>query len=62
LTICEALAASGLRSIRYIKEIKNIKKIVANDLDPNAVEMMRKNFGVNNVDQNVVEAHQGDAA
>lgn len=30
--ILEALAASGLRSIRYAKEIRGIKEIIANDL------------------------------
>lgn len=38
--ILEALAATGLRSVRYLKEISNINKLHANDLDPKAVELM----------------------
>ena len=34
LKVCEALAATGLRSIRYLKEIDSIHKLVANDIDP----------------------------
>lgn len=33
LKICEAFSASGLRSIRYIKELSGISKIIANDID-----------------------------
>jgi len=49
--ILEALAATGLRSVRYMKEIDNIKQLVANDLDPKAVELMEKNFEFNDVDK-----------
>lgn len=37
LRILEALAASGLRSIRYSKEVAGIKEIIVNDIDPAAV-------------------------
>jgi tRNA (guanine26-N2/guanine27-N2)-dimethyltransferase len=33
LTILDAFAASGLRSIRYWKEIPNVKHVTINDLD-----------------------------
>ena len=36
----EALAATGLRSVRYLKEIPGIKKLVTNDWDPKAVELI----------------------
>lgn len=39
----EALSATGLRSIRYAKEIENVDKIIANDWDPEAVEVIRRN-------------------
>mgnify|MGYP001233431140 CR=1 FL=1 len=48
--VLEALAATGLRSVRYMKEIDNIKKIHSNDLDPKAVELMKKNFEFNDID------------
>ena len=47
----EALAATGLRSVRYLKEIPRINKLVANDIDPTAVELMQKNFDFNDIDK-----------
>lgn len=40
LSVIEALAATGLRSVRYIKEIPSICKLVANDIDPTATSLM----------------------
>jgi tRNA G26 N,N-dimethylase Trm1 len=40
IKVLEALAATGLRSVRYLKEIENIDTLIANDLDPKAVELM----------------------
>lgn len=44
LEILEALAASGLRSIRYWKEVDNVKSITVNDLDATAVQHMKVLF------------------
>ncbi|CAG8673625.1 10119_t:CDS:10, partial [Dentiscutata heterogama] len=60
-TILEALAASGLRSIRYAKEIPNVKYIVANDLDLDAVNLINKNVEYNELSKDFVRANQGDA-
>lgn len=60
ITIIEGLAASGLRSCRYAKEIPLVKKVVANDLSPSAVEAINRNAKYNEV-EDIVEAHQGDA-
>ena len=43
MSIFEALAASGLRSLRYWKEVPGVRTIVINDLDPVAVDMAREN-------------------
>lgn len=48
--MCEALAATGLRSIRYLKEIEDIKYLVANDIDPTACELIKSNFDFNEID------------
>ena len=47
ISVFEALAATGLRSVRYSKEIPSIKKLVANDIDPAATDLMKKNFEFN---------------
>jgi tRNA (guanine26-N2/guanine27-N2)-dimethyltransferase len=46
-TILEALSATGLRSIRYAKEIPLVRYVIANDLSPAATEAMRRNIAFN---------------
>ncbi len=46
-SVLEALAATGLRSVRYQKEIEALTELVANDIDPTATELMLKNFEFN---------------
>ena len=66
ITILDALAATGLRSIRYLKEIPNMKHITINDLDQNAVQVALENCRLNNIsDEDIasrVSIHHGDAA
>ncbi|KAJ2726580.1 RNA methyltransferase tRNA(m5U54)methyltransferase [Coemansia sp. Benny D115] len=61
ITILEALAASGLRSVRYAKEIDGIDHILTNDLLPDAVESIRRNVHFNGLSQSLVRANLGDA-
>ncbi|KAG6452035.1 probable tRNA (guanine(26)-N(2))-dimethyltransferase [Manduca sexta] len=58
--ILEALAATGLRSIRYAKEIPNVTKVVANDMSEEAVETMKYNVERNMV-KDIIETSQEDA-
>lgn len=58
--ILEALSATGLRSIRYAKEVPGIDEVIANDLMAEAVEMIKKNVLVNEVG-NIVTPNQADA-
>ncbi|GAA5902388.1 tRNA (guanine26-N2)-dimethyltransferase [Sporobolomyces salmoneus] len=46
-TLLEALSATGLRAIRYAKEIPLLKHVVANDLSASAVEDIRRNIDYN---------------
>lgn len=43
----EALAATGLRSIRYAKEIPLLGSVIANDLSATAVQALRRNLALN---------------
>jgi len=64
LFVLEALGASGLRSIRYSKEIKDgcgIDKIICNDLEVHAVENIKKNIEHNKISKDTLVANQGDA-
>ena len=46
LRIVESMAASGISSIRMLKECEGIKKIFINDLNPAAVELIKKNLDI----------------
>jgi len=54
-TLLEALSATGLRSIRYAKEIPLVKYVIANDLSPAAVNVMKRNVVINGLSDEVVE-------
>lgn len=60
ITILEALSATGLRSIRYAKEVEGIGQIVANDISATAVDSIRQNVLHNGV-ENLVMPHHEDA-
>jgi len=57
LTILEALSASGLRSIRYAKEVPGVREIIANDLSDVAVSSIRANVAHNGVEHIVTTSH-----
>lgn len=60
IRVLEGLAASGLRSIRYAKEVGGINEIVANDISRRAIECMENNLKRNEV-QHIVKASHNDA-
>jgi len=47
VVILEALSATGLRSIRYAKEIHLVKYVIANDLSSSATAAMKRNVEIN---------------
>ena len=49
LIIMDSMAASGISSIRMLKECKNIKKIYINDINPEAVDLINKNLFLNKI-------------
>nr|CAD7444722.1 unnamed protein product [Timema bartmani] len=57
LNILEALSASGLRSIRYAKEVPGLNSIVANDISEAAVTSIRANIAHNDVNHLVTASH-----
>ena len=61
IKILEALAASGLRSVRFAKELRGIESVVANDWSRQAVESITRNVKHNGLDS-LVKPHNGDAA
>ncbi|KAJ3276776.1 tRNA methyltransferase 1 [Terramyces sp. JEL0728] len=60
ISVMEALSASGLRSVRYAKEIPRISKILTNDLSKDAVKAIERNAKHNKA-ENIIQANHGDA-
>ncbi|XP_076382618.1 tRNA (guanine(26)-N(2))-dimethyltransferase isoform X1 [Megalopta genalis] len=58
ITILEALSATGLRSIRYAKEVPGIKQIIANDISTKAVESIKRNIEHNGVSDLIKPSHE----
>ena len=52
--VCDALSASGLRAIRYAKEIPYVTQIIANDLSPTATASIALNIRHNKVIDKVI--------
>lgn len=59
-SILDALSATGLRALRYAKEIPQATRIVSNDLSPAAVEAIKLNIKYNEV-EDIVRPNVGDA-
>merc|ERR1719391_74643 len=59
--ILEALAASGLRSVRFAREIAGLKSVTANDLSTQAVESIKRNAEHNQVEDIIIPS-EGDAS
>ncbi|CAI8594215.1 unnamed protein product [Vicia faba] len=60
--VLEALSASGLRALRYAREVEGIGQVVALDNDPASVEACRRNIQFNgSVAISKVESHLADA-
>ncbi len=61
IKILDALAATGLRSVRYLKEISNVKSVTINDILPEATAAAQQNCIRNEVDMSKVQINTGDA-
>lgn len=61
IEIIEALSASGLRAIRYGKEIPNVKTVIANDFSASAVAAIKQNAKFSGA-HTVVTPNEGDAS
>ncbi|KAI1723873.1 n2,N2-dimethylguanosine tRNA methyltransferase domain-containing protein [Ditylenchus destructor] len=60
IRVLDALSASGLRALRFAKEVPGIDNIMANDFSETAVVAIKNNAKANNV-EHLVHASYGDA-
>jgi tRNA (guanine26-N2/guanine27-N2)-dimethyltransferase len=58
--ILDALSATGLRALRYAKEIPFVTSVVANDMNPNAIKDMGLNITHNDL-EGTIQPNLGDA-
>lgn len=60
LRILDALSASGLRALRFAKEVPNVGIVIANDFSSQAFEAIKGNIRLNNA-EGVVKPSFADA-
>lgn len=53
ISVCEPLAGCGIRSIRFAKEVEGIKKIIVNDINPEAAKLAQFNVDLNKLAKRV---------
>jgi len=53
LVVCEPLAGCGVRGIRFAKEVKGIQRVIVNDINPAAVDMIRYNVKLNRLSERI---------
>jgi tRNA (guanine26-N2/guanine27-N2)-dimethyltransferase len=61
ISVLDALAATGLRSIRYLKEIPLVRQVTINDLLSEATDVAKANCVQNGVDESKVVISNRDA-
>lgn len=59
LQVCDLMAGSGVRSLRFLKELKPgiIDRLVVNDYDDGFVELFKKNLELNSIDEKISNVH-----
>ncbi|MEM1537256.1 MAG: tRNA (guanine(10)-N(2))-dimethyltransferase [Candidatus Nezhaarchaeales archaeon] len=60
LIIAEPLTATGVRGLRYAKEVKGVEKVVIGDVNPEAVKLAKVNVAINALSDKVI-VEQADA-
>jgi tRNA (guanine26-N2/guanine27-N2)-dimethyltransferase len=58
MNICDALSGTGLKGLRYAKEVKGIGKATLNDRNPSAVKMIKKNIKENKLSRKCIASSE----
>jgi len=61
LVVVDSMAASGIGPIRLLKNANNVEKIYINDINPIAVELIKNNLELNEIEPNQAEVLNKDA-
>jgi tRNA (guanine26-N2/guanine27-N2)-dimethyltransferase len=60
VNILDALSASGLRTIRFLKELSGVKKLYTNDISISAINTIKENLKLNEIPDDRVHLTQED--
>lgn len=60
ISACDALSATGIRGLRYAKEVSGVKEVLLNDSNPAAVKIIKKNISANKLGE-ICSASWSDA-
>ena len=60
LQLCDPMAGSGVRAVRYVLEAPNVARVVAADRQPEAAELARETVRLNNT-ENKISVIEADA-
>ncbi|MDY6766300.1 MAG: tRNA (guanine(10)-N(2))-dimethyltransferase [Candidatus Nanohaloarchaea archaeon] len=60
-SVCDALAASGIRGLRYLAAVDGLEEVVLNDIRREAVAAMEAAVDRNDIDDARLSIHHGDA-
>lgn len=58
ISVCEPLASSGVRGVRYATEVRGISRVVVNDMNTRAVEVATHNVRLNGLEDRVAVKHE----
>lgn len=61
IRVLDVMTASGLRALRYVKEVEQVAQVVANDMSTDAVAALRENIRRNGISESVIVPSTGDA-
>jgi tRNA (guanine26-N2/guanine27-N2)-dimethyltransferase len=53
ISVCEPLAGSGVRGIRFAKEVKGVQKVLINDINEKAFRLAKHNVQINGLSKSV---------
>ena len=58
IAVCDPLTACGIRGLRYALEVENVKKVVNNDINENAVQLAHYNVRLNDCENKVITRNE----
>jgi len=54
ITVCEPLSGTGVRAVRYAKEVYGISRVIANDISERAYELIKLNADKNGLNDKLL--------